>query len=44
MGEIHSAFFNGHKGYYNPNTGRVRFGKCVYSSIGAAVKYLSKCN
>jgi hypothetical protein len=40
MTELHRAVFNGHVGYYNPRTGRVRFGKCIYSSIGAAIKYL----
>lgn len=40
MGEIHRAFFNGHKGYYNSNTGRVKFGSKVYPSIEVAVKYL----
>lgn len=40
--DIHKAYFNGHVGYYNPNTGRVRFGKCIYSSIGVAIKYLGK--
>ena len=40
MGDIHKAFFNGHEGYYNPNTGEVKFGRCVYSSIAVAVKYL----
>ena len=40
MGEIHRAFFNGHKGYYNPMTGRVKFGSKVYPSIEVAVKYL----
>jgi hypothetical protein len=28
------------KGYYNPKTGEVKFGRCVYSSIAVAVKYL----
>jgi hypothetical protein len=40
MGEIHRAFFNGHEGYYNPKTGRVKFGSKVYPSIEVAVKYL----
>ena len=40
MGDLHRATYNGHEGYYNPRTGRVRFGKCIYSSIGAAIKYL----
>jgi len=42
MGDIHRAVLNGHVGYYNPRTGRVKFGKCIYSSIGAAVNYLSE--
>jgi len=41
MGDIHRAVLNGHVGYYNPNTGRVKFGRCIYSSIAVAVKYLS---
>ncbi len=42
MGELHKATFNGHVGYYNPRTGRVKFGKCIYSSIGAAINYLGE--
>jgi len=42
MNEVHRAVYDGHVGYYNPMTGRVRFGKCIYSSIGAAIKYLGK--
>jgi len=38
--DIHRAVFNGHMGYYNPKTGRVRFGKCIYPSIEVAIKYL----
>ena len=41
MGNIHKATFNGMKGYYNPKTGEVKFGRCVYSSIEVAIKYLS---
>jgi len=40
MGDTHRAVLNGKKGYYNPKTGEVRFGRCVYSSIAVAVKYL----
>ena len=40
MGELHKCIFNGHKGYYNPRTGRVRFGKCIYPNIASAIKYL----
>ena len=40
--DIHRAVFNGHTGYYNPKTGRVRFGKCIYPSIAVAIKYLRK--
>ncbi len=40
MGDIHRASYNGHKGYYNPRTGRVKFGKCIYPSIEVAIKYL----
>ena len=42
MGDKHRAVLNGMKGYYNPKTGEVRFGRCVYSSIAVAVKYLSE--
>jgi hypothetical protein len=42
MGEIHKATFKGHVGYYNTRTGRVRFGKCIYSNIGMAIKYLNE--
>jgi hypothetical protein len=41
MGDIHRAFFNGHMGYYNTKTGRVRFGKCVYPDISTAINYLA---
>jgi hypothetical protein len=41
MGHIHKAFFNGHEGYYNTKTGRVRFGKCVYPDISTAINYLA---
>jgi hypothetical protein len=40
MMEVHRAMFNGHAGYYNPRTGRVKFGKCIYPSIEVAIKYL----
>lgn len=40
MGEIHKAVFNGHRGYYNPKTGRVKFGSKVYPNIETAIKYL----
>ena len=40
MGDIHIAVLNGMKGYYNPKTGEAKFGRCVYSSIAVAVKYL----
>jgi hypothetical protein len=40
--EIHGAVFNGHIGYYNPKTGRVRFGHKIYPSIEVAIKYLRK--
>ena len=42
MGHIHKAFFNGHEGYYNTNTGRVRFESKVYPNIEMAIKYLRK--
>ena len=42
ISEVHRATFGGHEGYYNPRTGRVRFGKQVYPSIEVAVKYLKK--
>ena len=42
MGDIHKAYFDGHKGYYNTKTGRVRFGKCIYPNIEVAIKYLRK--
>ena len=41
MGDIHRAVLNGRKGYYDSRTGEVKFGRCVYSSIAVAVKYLS---
>jgi len=42
IGEVHRATFGSHEGYYNPRTGRVRFGKQIYPSIEVAVKYLKK--
>ena len=42
MKEFHKAIYNGHVGYYNTRTGRVRFGKCIYSSMTVAIKYLGK--
>jgi hypothetical protein len=38
--DIHKAVFNGHTGYYNPRTGKVRFGQKIYPSIEVAIKYL----
>jgi hypothetical protein len=40
MGHIHKALFNGHEGYYNTRTGRVKFGNKVFPCIEVAVKYL----
>jgi hypothetical protein len=37
---IHTATVMGHKGYYNPRTGRVKFDGCIYSNIQVAMKYL----
>jgi hypothetical protein len=42
MGNIHRAIFNGHKGYYNPKTGRVKFGSKVFPNIEEAIKFLLK--
>jgi|SaaInl59LU_5_DNA_1037362.scaffolds.fasta_scaffold54508_2 hypothetical protein len=42
MGDIHRAYFNGHKGYVNIKTGRVRFESKVYPNIEMAIKYLRK--
>ncbi len=42
MGELHKATFNGHVGYYNPNTGRVKLGNRLFPDIKTAVKYLRK--
>lgn len=41
MGESHKAVFNGYKGYYNPNTGRVKFGDRLFPNIKVAAKYLN---
>lgn len=38
--EIHKAIFDGHTGYYNPKTGRVKFQGRIFPNIGTAVKYL----
>ena len=40
MGDLHRATLNGKNGYYKPTTGELIFGKCIYSSIGSAIKYL----
>ena len=40
MSELHKAVFKGHAGFYNPRTGRVRFGQCIYPNISVAIKYL----
>ncbi len=40
MDELHKCTFDGIKGYYNPRTGRVRFGNCIYRNITTAIKYL----
>ena len=42
MDTFHRALFNGHKGYYDPNTGNVKFGSQVFPSIEVAIKYLDK--
>lgn len=42
IGDVHRATFNGHEGYYNSRTGRVRFGKLIYPSIEVAIKFLKK--
>lgn len=38
--DIHTATIMGHQGYYNPRTGRVKFGGCIYPNIQTAMKYL----
>lgn len=38
--DIHTAVVMGHRGYYNPRTGRVKFDGCIYSNIQVAMKYL----
>jgi hypothetical protein len=42
MDDVHRAVFKEHQGWYNPRTGRVRFGKLIYPSIEVAIKYLNK--
>jgi hypothetical protein len=42
MGEMHRCQFLKYKGYYNPVTGRVKFGNHMFPNIHTAVKYLSK--
>ena len=42
MYTFHRAFFNGHKGYYDPKSGSVKFGSQVFPSIEVAIKYLSE--
>ena len=42
MSEVHKAVFNGHEGYYNPNTGRVKLDNRLFPDIKTAVKYLGK--
>ena len=42
MIEVHRAEYKGHDGWYNPRTGRVRFGKLIYPSIEVAIKYLKE--
>ena len=41
MNTFHRAFFDGHKGYYDPKTGSVKFGSQVFPSIEVAIKYLN---
>jgi hypothetical protein len=41
MYTFHRAFFNGHKGYYDPKSGSVKFGSQVFPSIEVAIKYLN---
>jgi hypothetical protein len=41
MVDYHRALFGGHKGYYNPSTGYVRFGKITYPNIATAINHLS---
>ena len=38
--DIHKATFNGHNGWYNPKTGRVKFNNRIFPCIEVAVKYL----
>ena len=42
MYTFHRAFFNGHKGYYDPKSGSVKFGSQVFPSIEVAIKYLNE--
>ena len=42
MVTFHRALFSGHKGYYDPKTGNVKFGLQVFPSIEVAIKYLSE--
>ena len=39
---MHRCQFLKYKGYYNPATGRVKFGNHLFPDIHTAVKFLSK--
>jgi len=41
MAKSHRAYFNGHVGYYSPDSGRVRFGDKIFPNITTAIRYLS---
>lgn len=38
--DIHRAVFNGHEGYFNAKTGRVKFQGKIFSNIVSAIKSL----
>jgi hypothetical protein len=40
MVDLQRCYYNGHKGWMSPKTGRVRFGKKIYKSILEAIKDL----
>ena len=37
---VHRAVFNGHEGYLNPRTGRVKFQGIIFPDIATAIKIL----
>lgn len=38
--DIHKAIFNGHEGYFNARTGRVKFQGKIFPNIATAIKSL----